>query len=379
MSTLCLNMIVKNEAAVIVRCLDSVLPFIHSWAIVDTGSTDGTQELVRRHLAALPGELAERPWTDFGRARTQAIQLTGTRADYLLFMDADDLLVCPPGYAFPPLAADAYSLQFWMGPQGAEHAFRRTCLAATRLPWRYRGVLHEYLDCPVPHRIEWLEGPAVIASATGARSADPDKYRKDALVLQEALKADPHNPRYVFYLAQSHRDAGQEEEALAAYLRRAAMGGWEEEVFFSFYQAAQLMDRLGRPDGSVIQAYLKAHQARPVRAEALCALARFFRIREEFHLARMFAAQSLAIHRPTDVLFLEEAVYRWRRLDELAVAAYWTGHLAESQDACRRLLSEGFLPAGERPRVEANLRWAEDKLGAAALRALPATPVPARP
>ena len=136
------------------------------------------------------------------------------------------------------------------GPQGAEHAFRRTCLAATRLPWRYRGVLHEYLDCPVPHRIEWLEGPAVIASATGARSADPDKYRKDALVLQEALKADPHNPRYVFYLAQSHRDAGQEEEALAAYLRRAAMGGWEEEVFFSFYQAAQLMDRLG-PAGRV--------------------------------------------------------------------------------------------------------------------------------
>jgi glycosyltransferase involved in cell wall biosynthesis len=370
MSTICLNMIVRNEAAVITRCLDSVLPHIHSWAIVDTGSTDGTQDLVRRRLAALPGELAERPWTDFGRARTQAIQLAGTRADYLLFMDADDVLVCPPGYAFPALAADAYALLFQLGADGGGHAYRRTCLAATRLPWRFQGVVHEYLDCPRPHRTEWLEGPVIRASAGGARSADPDKYRKDAQVLEEALQADPHNARYVFYLAQSRRDAGQDEPALAAYLRRAAMGGWDEEVFVALYQSALLMDRLGRPDGAVIQAYLKAHQARPVRAEALCSLAGFFRVRQEFHLARMFAAQALAIPRPPDALFLDEGVYRWRRLDELAVASYWTGHLGESRDACRRLLAEGFLPAGERNRVEANLRWAEEKLTAAALRGL---------
>ena len=43
----CLNMIVKNEAAVIARCLASVRPLIDSWAIVDTGSSDGTQEIVR--------------------------------------------------------------------------------------------------------------------------------------------------------------------------------------------------------------------------------------------------------------------------------------------------------------------------------------------
>ena len=44
--SLCLSMIVRNEAPVIRRCLASVLPIIDYWAIVDTGSTDGTQGLI---------------------------------------------------------------------------------------------------------------------------------------------------------------------------------------------------------------------------------------------------------------------------------------------------------------------------------------------
>lgn len=42
--------------------------------------------------------------------------------------------------------------------------------------------------------------------------------------------------RYLFYLAQSWRDAGEPDKAIAAYIRRAAMGGWEEEVFYARYQ-----------------------------------------------------------------------------------------------------------------------------------------------
>lgn len=356
MSTVCLNMIVKNEAGVIDRCLDSVLPFIHSWAIVDTGSTDGTQDLVRERLAGLPGTLFERPWTDFGRARTEAIQLAGTRADYLFFMDADDHLVCPPGFTLPPLTADAYTLEFRMGP---EFSFRRPCLAATRLQWRYQGVLHEYLEGLQAYRVDPLEGPVVMAASSSDRRGDQDRYRRDARILQTALQKEPGNSRYAFYLAQSHRDAGEPEEALAAYLCRAAMGGWEEEVFFSLFQAAGLLVVLGRPDGAVVEAFLKAFQYRPVRAEPLCALARFCRSREDCHLARMFAAQAVAIPRPADHLFVDESVYRWRSLDELAVASYWVGNLRESREACRRLLSEGLLPAGERARVEANFRCAE--------------------
>lgn len=76
-STIGLNMIIKNEASVIRRCLDSVLPFIKRRVIVDTGSMDGTQELVREHMMSKPGVLHERPWKSFGHNRNEALQLAG--------------------------------------------------------------------------------------------------------------------------------------------------------------------------------------------------------------------------------------------------------------------------------------------------------------
>jgi glycosyltransferase involved in cell wall biosynthesis len=89
---LCLNMIVRDEAPVIERCIRSVLPHIQCWAIVDTGSSDGTQAIVRGLLGGLPGELIERPWVDFATNRNQALELARGYGDYALIMDADDAL-----------------------------------------------------------------------------------------------------------------------------------------------------------------------------------------------------------------------------------------------------------------------------------------------
>ena len=51
--TICLNMIVKNESRVIKRCLESVKGFIDYWVIVDTGSEDGTQDMIKKIIVFL--------------------------------------------------------------------------------------------------------------------------------------------------------------------------------------------------------------------------------------------------------------------------------------------------------------------------------------
>ena len=109
--------------------------------------------------------------------------------------------------------------------------YHRTALVRSALPWRYVGVLHEYITCEQAQTQELLPGLRIVRLHDGARARDPQIYRKDALLLEQALLKEPDNARYVFYLAQSYRDADDLELALRHYRRRVAMGGWPEEVF----------------------------------------------------------------------------------------------------------------------------------------------------
>lgn len=351
--TLCLNMIVKNEAHVIRRCLDSVLPHIDRWIVVDTGSSDGTQSIVREHMKDKPGELFERPWRDFGWNRSEALQLARGKADYVLIMDADHVLHVPQTFSWNTLAADGYLVPHRYA--GVDYGL--PILLADRIPWRYEGVLHEYVTADVPHTFVELEGPWIEVFHEGARSRDPQTYRKDAAILEQALAREPNNARYAYYLAQSWKDAGELDKALAGFNRRAAMQGWAEETWHASYQAAQLVERLARPPSEIQYAYLACYNARPTRAEPLVQLARWHRTRGEWGLAFMFARAAASTPRPQDRLFLEDAVYAWRALDEFAIAAWYVDAKDEGRAAAQRLLRENLFPPSERARIEANLAF----------------------
>jgi hypothetical protein len=350
-------MIVKNEARVLARCFASLRPLIHAWSIVDTGSSDGTQALIRRELGDLPGELHERPWKNFGHNRSESLALARERADYLLIVDADEELEIPPGFAMPELTAEQYLLMHRL-KSAPETGWRRGTLVKAALPWRYEGVLHEYITCDEPHRSEPLPGLVVWNYPDGARNANPlEKYAADARVLEAALETEPENGRYVFYLAQSYRDSNQLEKAVKAYERRVALGGWVEESFYAAFQIGVLGERLGWDSGPVAAAYLRAYQLRPERAESLCALATHYRHNAQWALAELFARAAVAIPRPADILFVDDSVYRWRALDELAISTFYVGKKSESLALNQRLLEDPELPAHERPRIEKNMSF----------------------
>src|ERR1700680_3956289 len=95
--TIGLCMIVKNEAHVMMRCLESVRPLIDYVLVEDTGSTDGTQTIIREWLGRtkLPGNVFDEPWQDFAYNRSTALaRLRQVKeVDYALIIDADDQLV----------------------------------------------------------------------------------------------------------------------------------------------------------------------------------------------------------------------------------------------------------------------------------------------
>jgi GR25 family glycosyltransferase involved in LPS biosynthesis/tetratricopeptide (TPR) repeat protein len=228
-------MIVKNESHIIADTLAHVLKHfpITFWVIDDTGSTDGTQQIIRDFFAArgISGELHETAWEDFGHNRSKALEHAFNKTDYVLVWDADDSV--EGDFMFPKqLGADVYSFIF-----GNASGFRynRNQLFNNRKRWKYVGVLHEYPAC-----IDREESKGhvsgnyyFVSGKSGARSQDPDKYRKDAAVLERGMEKEPDNTRYVFYCANSYKDAGMNDKAIEKYKKVLEMNGWVEEKYMA--------------------------------------------------------------------------------------------------------------------------------------------------
>lgn len=346
-------MIVKNEAHCIEKCLESVKPFIDYWIICDTGSSDNTEEVIRKCLDGIPGEIHNHEWEDFSTNRNKALELAKDKADYIFIIDADDQLVAQTN-PFQNLDALAYKILFHHG----SIQYYRTQLISSTIDCKYVGVLHEYLEIPNGVETKTLNGCNIFYGATGARSKNPDKYLHDAEAFEKALEKDPNNSRNVFYCAQSFRDANRLSKALTYYIKRSEMGGWNEEVYVSLLEAAKLTERIRPFDSPTVEAaYLRAFNFYPKRVEALYYLIVYCRNRKFYDKAYFFSRIALSISKPTEGLFVETACYDWKVNDELAIAAYYVGKQAESKIINNNLLKRSDLSLADRERISNNLKF----------------------
>lgn len=367
-------MIVKNEAPLIANALRSVKPHIHAWAIVDTGSTDGTQDVIQKELANLPGKLEERKWVDFSTNRNQALDLaleqlkrlhenslnilaTSTKQEedsYVLVLDADDVMEFSESFDWPKnpgsagTAGTGYNIEHVLG---VTH-YMRPQLVSTKHPWRYAGPTHEVLVLPNGVGADQnLEG-VVTRCNVGDRSYKPSRSKRDIDTLEAALKKEPNHSRYTFYLAQSYRDHGDVDRALKYYRKRAEMGGWAQETYCARLEVGKLLEHKKNRTGALAE-YLFAYDLCPDRAEALCKAATVARLMERYNLAYLMAKKATELPQPKDALFIDEGVYAWHALDELSLAAFYSNRRSEALAIMKKLCE--LAPEEQQPRMQANL------------------------
>jgi len=348
MKTLTLALMVKNESKVIERCLSSVKDIVDYMVIVDTGSTDNTIELVENFLINnhIKGEIRKKDWKNFGHNKIETINLAKSQADYILWMDADDVIINDK-FDKNQLVDDAYYLRY-----DGNLDYVNLRIIKSNLNWNCVGVVHTYLDCKEAKQ-PFKELNTLKIKTFNDGSTDRD----DVKLLLDALKAEPNNKRYHFYLAQSYKDKGDYNNAIIYYKKRIDLGGWEEEIFYSKYMIGFCYERLKEIEKAKSW-YLSAYEFRPSRAEPLHKLIVLCRYLKEFNQAYLFAKKANEISYPKDLLFIEKQIYYFRILDELAIAAYWIKHYRECRQLCNILLKKE-LPKEDRIRIENNLKYAE--------------------
>jgi len=345
--TICLNMIVKNEAHVITETFDNLFKYISFdyWVISDTGSTDGTQQVIKDYfkLKNIDGKIYQDEWRDFGHNRTLALQYAKGVTDYLLIFDADDSIhgdfILPEYSSFNH---DMYNLKIGVGV-----TYVRPLLINNQLEWVFYGVLHEYLSCKT-RNIEGklLEGKYYIESGRkGSRSSDPDKYKKDAEVLKKAYYVELDKPnkglsgRYAFYCGQSYKDINMNKESIEWYtIVVDKTDTWAQEKFISCISLGELYNREHDFENS-IKYYMRSITYDHERIDGI-ALACEILLNKGLHLLCCLLGEKYLGYNKTPMgkLFLFDFCYYNHIEYSCSIAAFYCGQHELGYKCCKTII-----------------------------------------
>lgn len=364
-----LNFIMKDEAGRVGRMLGGLSGKVAGVCGVDTGSGDGSIEVVREWCAAAgvecdvsvrvfnaPGEAF--PFAD---ARNYALMCARLHApDRILFLDCDEELIGE----IPDDTGDfgvAFHVTKDTGSRGTDLLIMRG-----DLPGHFTPITHEAFLPSVEHRQEFISGAYILSHADSARRQSGKKLEHDAALLEKWVGEHPEDSRAWYYLAQTYYGQERWNLACSTYEHRLTLGGHPEENWMSLYSRAVCLERLGEPRPLVVDAYLSVYSANPERNEPLCALWSYlFGMGGEncpdLGLLDLLT-QGMRRSEPVEGMYVDPSAYTWRPEFMRGCVRIARGDWKGAWSALTRAL-ESQLPEEELRVAERCVRVCKEKLG----------------
>jgi glycosyltransferase involved in cell wall biosynthesis len=308
MTTISLCMIVKNEEAVLARCLDSVKEIADEIVIVDTGSTDHTKEIAGRFT----GKIDDFQWIDdFSAARNYAFSLA--TQEFILWLDADDFfaerdrqLLLDLKKTLDP-TVDSVTMPYYLVVDQAGnpvYSIRRNRLVRRSCGFRWIGAVHEYLEV----------GGTIINSEIAVRhKKEKGSSDRNLRIYRRLLDAGKEfSPRDLYYYANELEDNAYFGEAVLYYEKFLdCKQGWLEDNIAACQKMAECYEQLNQSDKKLPALFRTMSYDLP-RAETCCRIGAFFFNSNQLDRAVFWYELATNLKQPSETLgAVDHAAWSW--------------------------------------------------------------------
>jgi glycosyltransferase involved in cell wall biosynthesis len=371
-----LVMIVKDEEQVLARNLERWRPLVDEWVIVDTGSTDGTPQIIQQYS----GQIRIVPFTNFVDTKNQALEMA--TGEWVLLADADEYL--EDGgierlveYVATDLGQDIDAVSTLIIEKAPDLTVVQTYYR-NRM-WRNHG---QRFVGPGVHEVIAESGKIVLDPSIRVwhdrRHRTGESYAERAnfyvAILDQWLAEHPADPRALFYMGRTLKDCARFDEAISYYYEYLnSPSDYRDERWQAAYDIAECYRATGDYDQAILACKMSL-DIDPRRAEALTMIGAIYYIQQRWEEAEGPLRQAMATPVPQDVtLFLNPKAHNSLPMDYLSVALYKMGRYSESAMLSGRLSQ--FEPKYD-GRILSNIHVADNHVKSRLFFCLGETPEP---
>lgn len=347
-------LIVRDNAATIGPCLESIRPWVDEMVVVDTGSTDDTPGICEE-LGARVFHWAWR--NDFAAARN--VSFDHARGEWLFWMDSDDTIPNECGRRLRELADSrhpdnvyGYVVQVHCPGQDPSDVtvVDHVKLVRNRPDLRFEFRIHEQI-IPAIRRaggeVAWTDIYVVHSGADHTPEGQARKLERDFKLLRLELADRPDHPFVLFNLGMTHADAHQYDEAVQYLQRCIEVSQPEESHLRKAY--ALLVNSLSQA-GRANEGWERCQQGRSLFQDDKELLFRQAMLQHEFgrlEAAEQSYLQVLNEHVDRHFTSVDAAIAGYKARHNLALLYEDMGRDESAEEQWRRITEEqpGYRPA----------------------------------
>lgn len=270
-----LCIMVKNGGPQFEQMLIDNYSIIDRWTILDTGSTDGTIEIINKVLVGKKeGNLYQEPFINFRDSRNRLLDLAGKECKYIIMLDDTYVVKGKLREFLTEVRSDQYSNSFtlFIHSDDTKYGSNRIIESASEL--RYIHKIHEVINDKNNINVVIPEDQAFIFDKRFdyMEKRTNDRKQLDLKLLYEEIEENPNDPRAYYYLAQTYNCLDDHEKAFFYFMKRCEFtnSGFIQERVDAAFEAARIANfKLNKSWDLCEDLYLKAFKIDESRPESL--------------------------------------------------------------------------------------------------------------